>query len=366
MRRLESAEIKNNKVLLIVDYNTKEPTSNTFKIDQTLPTIQYILNKEPSVLFVLTHLGRPKDKQSYSTRPICDYLKEKISSGANKTIEYVPISEYLVSNSTRTNKKTGIFFGDNSRYYSSVELKSFFACFDTIVNDAFGCAHREASFEAYAGLLMAKEIEALGSALSCDLLIMGGAKVSDKVKLVDQFNTTVFLGGALATSIYKSRGYEVGSNTLVEEDVGVLANSRTSSIPTNIVLPVDFTVVNKEQEYENKEIGTILETDTVVDIGKKSMENLGLLVDKSVFILWNGPLGKFEDPKASSTFLLVEKLGKSKAKVVAGGGETVSALFKCGDSAASRFYHISTGGGAMLSFLGGGSMPGVESVGCKD
>ncbi|ELA40972.1 uncharacterized protein VICG_02002 [Vittaforma corneae ATCC 50505] len=357
VRRLEKAEIKNRKVLLIVDYNTKELNGSVFKVDQTLPTIQYVLDKEPVVLFILTHLGRPKDRKSHSTRPLYNYLKEKISK-SNKIIRYVLVSEYSPSNGIKSSKEGSILFGDNSRYYSKAELEDFYTNFDIIINDAFGCAHREAPFRAYAGFLMMKEIEALSLALGCDFLIMGGAKVSDKIKLVQQFNTTVFLGGAIATSIYKSKGYEVGSNTLVEEIVDISINNKVN----NIILPVDFIVINKEQGYENKEIGAILKTDTVIDIGSKSVENLERLVGKSRFILWNGPLGKFEDPKARSTHLLVEKLIKGKARVVAGGGETTSAIFRCNASAGSELYHISTGGGAMLSFLGGKHMPGIESV----
>lgn len=348
IRKLKDAKIENKNVLLIVDYNTKEINEEgVFKVDQTLKTIEFILKRNPNLLFILTHLGRPKDKTSFSTYPIYEYLKEN-TKYMKIDIKYIKVSEFDIN----SNEK--IFFGDNSRYYSQEELSQFYSKFDLIINDAFGCSHRKfvsSSIKVYAGLLMEDEIERLGEGMKCDLLILGGAKVLDKIKLIKKFNNKIFLGGGLATSIYKSRGYEVGSGTIQEE---------VSIEEQNIVLPVDFLVINENNQYFNRRIGEILKNETVVDIGKESIEILKNLVKESKNILWNGPLGKFEDENTKSTKILVECLNNSDSKVVAGGGETVTAIFKYLKNC--KFYHISTGGGAMISFLGDEEMPGVLAV----
>lgn len=354
MRKVQDADIDGKKLLLIVDYNTKDLNSAyNFKIDQTLPTIRYILKRKPAQVFIMTHLGRPKNKNEFSTEPLYEYLKRGVEE-----VEYVPISSYCSSNHT-------VMFGDNSRHYSAKDLLDFYRQFDLIINDAFGCAHREAPYKAYAGLLMAKEVEALNSALGCDVVILGGAKVSEKIKFVGRFNTKyLFLAGALAASVYKKNGLEVGTNSYTESYTTLSNLEEDGSIQENIILPCDFLVINKDGKYENKPIGDIIKSDSIVDIGEKATQRLLECVERNRVIFWNGPLGKIEDPMATSTRKLVEKLnGMKDAKVIAGGGETVGAIFKDTQPQKNKFYHISTGGGALLHFLLGNEMPGLVSVG---
>lgn len=413
MKTMDQITIKNKVILLIVDYNIKD--DNTFKIQQTLPTIEYILNKGPKMLFILTHLGRPSPIYKYinnssnnnsvnnsnsSSKDVNTNTSINTNNSNNNTnvnsnsstvdifhilrnissishIKYMPLNQFKIKN--------GLFFGDNSRFYDS--LRDFYCNFDEIVYDAFGTIHRIDEFKGCAGLLMKKEIEILKTVEDCDLLIMGGAKISEKIKLIDKFdnkdnnmkvsdnnnknrgilplnkkNTRIFLGGGLCTSLYKNMGYEIGEKTIHQQYNNINNNKIYHNINNRkIILPEDFKVVEEDGSYKNKDIGTILKTDKIIDIGEKSIKILEELIEESKFILWNGPLGYFEDPEAISTREMIRKLeeNKDRTRVIAGGGETVNAIVKYGNIA--NFYHVSTGGGAMLSFLVG-EAPGLKSI----
>lgn len=345
---------------------------HVFKIDQTLPTIEYILEKTPYVLFILTHLGRPTESfkdahRSFSTEPLYEYLKEKLNKDEVSTeITFVEVMKYLEEDGTApTMIGNKVLFGDNLRYYPQDVLETFYGKFDVIVNDAFGSSHRPAPFKAYAGFLMRDEIEALKSAAQSDLTIIGGAKASEKLRVAQKVPGQVFLAGLLATSAYKQQGYEIGEKTKYEEIEGL------DELGGRAVLPEDFKVINKDGVYEDRKIGEIVKTDTVIDVGTRSIEKLEQLVEEAKVVLWNGPLGKFEDDRAGATRRLIEKLSRGPAKVILGGGETLSALFRVlgpgfrPERTDGGIFHISTGGGAMLSFLEGERMPGVASV-CDD
>lgn len=337
MKTLEDAELTNKKVLLIADYNTKD-LSNHFKIQQTIPTIRKVLEKFPRVLFIVTHRGRPKTPEEFSTIPIYQILKDTVLI----KLKYSQISCYCDESHPSSIADEHqfpvpeIYFGDNTRYYSDNELIRFYSLFDTIINDAFGTVHRPSTFTGYAGLLLQSEVKVLSSAREFDLLIIGGAKVDEKIKAIKRFNGKVFLGGLLKYRSHESTG------------------------STGLILPIDFKVIDKSGKLIVKVLEDLEDADTVIDIGKMSIEALLKEVEKSKSILWNGPLGKFEDERATSTRLLVQGLAKCQAKVVAGGGETLTAIQKYSD--VNKFSHVSTGGGAMLAFLGDGSLPGLKSV----
>lgn len=348
MKTIKNTNLDGKRVLLIVDYNTKDIYSSdsyetdngipdstipvsVFKIDQTLPTIEYIIEKNPKEFFITTHMGRPEEKHSDKKRS-CTTQLAYFYLCRHFDIGYARICEW----EGRSGNKLKIYFGDNCRYYSQEELTDFYKNFDVIVNDAFGCAHRETRFRGYAGLLMEKEVKAL-SEFGRDLAIIGGEK-REKLKIVDKFRNT-FVGGAL----WK----EVKENEKVKT-------------------PVDFLLENgeikkrKEIEGENMSKEKISK-ENIKDIGPESKKILWEMIDQAKFILFNGALGF-----GNSTAELTEKLRRCKGRVLIGGGETAAAVmkilgpnFKCGETG---ICHVSTGGGVLLSYFNGDSLPGVESV----
>lgn len=331
IRSIRDIDLFEKKILLIVDFNMKDFKA-PYKIDQTIPTIEYIINKGPSQLYIITHLGRPKNKEEYPTLPIYEILKEKLCQWE---IEYKPIEAFLT---TPHETKKGVAFGDNLRHYKEEQMNKLYEQFEIIVNDSFGTIHRNMQFRGYAGLLMEKEITILESAKECDLLIIGGAKADEKMKIARDFNVKAFFGGLIGL-------------TKTEAEV--------SDLDEKITYPIDYKVVENGKVVIKKR-KEITETENVIDIGPMSVERILEAIDKKKNILWNGPLGKFEDRNADSTRKIVQKLAKSTAKVITGGGETVTAIHEY--SSIKDFYHVSTGGGAMLKYLSGGVLPGLQTI----
>lgn len=374
------APLQNKHVLLVADFNValnNNDIVNTYKIDQTLPTIKYILESGCRSLTISTHLGRPKNRDECSVDPVFKYLSTKVNN-----LQYEEISNYIKSSSLNFTSPSChgriLELTDNSRYYSETDLENFYKKFDLIVNDAFGCAHRKAPFKSYAGFLMEKEINNLELTKKSDLVIMGGAKISDKLQILETFNATIFVGGCLGQTILKSLGYEMGDKSRVEkydnhnilnrlsilghDDLVFNRDSAHKSCQTSakIYLPSDFLVIEDKVNYKLKGFDGVGIHDECIDVGPKTMSYLGKLIKKSNLIFWNGPSGKIEDENAVSTKKLVEMLENSHAKVVCGGGETLCAVQKY--SKIKNFEHVSTGGGAMLQMLNGGDMPGIASI----
>lgn len=358
METIQNTELCNKSVLLIADYNvsiSNGKIKSAFKINETLKTIKYIQDQSPKAFYIVTHLGRPKSRNECDLKPIFEYLSRFIPCINQKEIKDF------------NNKSQGIFFCDNSRYYLEGELKEFYSHFNVIVNDAFGCSHRPMPVKTCAGFLMQKEISALESVKNCDFLIIGGAKAKDKIELVKHFNSITFLGGLLAVGLMRSMGCEMG---IGDEIIDHLAFSNRIKSQFNcdninnskysIYLPVDFMVITKTNSYIIRNTNEILETDTIIDIGQQSIDLIKKLSKKSKLIFWNGPVGKFEDENAKSTGEIVKLLVESDAKVVVGGGETLVAAEEYSEN--EKFYHVSTGGGAMLNYLSGQVMPGIESL----
>lgn len=352
MKTLDSAQISGKKVLAIVDYNVQVVDGqlmSTFKVDQTMDTIRAIISRNSKALVICTHLGRPKSREEHSTIPIFNYMSSMFEG-----LRYVEIGAIAESGL----QHEGLMFTDNSRYYDQEKLSEFYGRFDVIVNDAFGRAHRPLSCKAYAGLLMQREINVLKSLKHCNLLIMGGAKVSGKLKLLKKFSCKIFLSGCLGVSVLKHMGFEVGGRSLCTDYNSSDIVDRVSS--GEIILPVDFKVQELSGEYKTKARNCIGSTDAIIDIGAESVGILMGLINRSSMIFWNGPVGKFEDPRASATKKLVQKLATCSAKVLVGGGETACAVLNY--SSVDKFDHVSTGGGSLLCFLCDENMPGIEGL----
>lgn len=385
MKTLADAPLQGKNVLLVVDYNVQIEDGRpvcTFKIDQTFPTIRRILQAGCLCLTIASHMGRPRGRDEFSMHPVYEYLRREFSG-----LEYKKCIRQTgdgPESNSGGRPSSRLFMTDNLRYYGEEELAVFYGSFETVVNDAFGCAHRKTLFRGFAGLLMAKEIEFLGAARRSDLVIMGGAKIGDKLRIMENFRGLVFAGGCLGLTLLRTLGIEIGRYSRYEAYDGSALRSRLSVGSSGacrdqdspggnleegggigldaIILPVDFYVIEHsgdDKVCKIKSCGEISESDECIDIGPSSVECLRELVEQSRSIFWNGPVGKTESGR-NSTSLLVAALEASRAEVVAGGGETLAAILEHSD--VGKFSHISTGGGAMLQFLSGGEMPGIESL----
>lgn len=373
MKMTIKTKCKGKNVLLIVDYNLKTNKAgslrSTYKIDQTFSSIRSILDKNPQSLTICSHLGRPKNKNSNSTIPIYKYLQQKIPN-----IKYVTIKEILKKYSNtiddERNILLGIIFTDNSRYYNEKTLKEFYGNFDVIINDAFGCSHRKNYYnKAHPGILMQKEIHKTKNMPNFDLVIIGGSKIKDKLKYINNITGRIFLGGGLAISILKELSYEIGNNSIYSKfnikelkktvilDGNIVVSNESNNM---VILPVDFLVINKNGEYTQKDYKNILENDVIIDVGDKSIDLINQNIKSAKSVFWNGPIGKYEDKNAVGTKKLIRTLELSSAKILIGGGESLDAVEKYSNT--TKFYHVSTGGGAMLHLISGLKMPGLESL----
>lgn len=376
MLSVADACLEGKDVLLVVDYNVQIINGKIacpYKIDQTFRTIDYIIKSGFLRLTIASHLGRPKNAGECPMDPVHEYLRRHV-----RNLRFRSVAEYLEDRYIQDEKGRdgghlefspgeGIFMVDNIRHYDEEALARFYKLFDVIVSDAFGCAHRSTPFRAYAGLLMAKEVAELEAAAGSDLVIMGGAKIADKLKILENFNARIFVGGCLSQTILKSLGHEMGGRSRCEEYDNrnilgrIVQGGASSDSPADaIILPVDYLVIDGSGACLTRGFDGIRKDDECIDIGERSLEVLRVLIAQSKRIFWNGPVGKMEDAKARGTGQLVKMLESSAASVVLGGGETLAAA--CQFSRLERFRHVSTGGGAMLQFLSGGHMPGLAGI----
>lgn len=382
MRRAGDAELRGKNVLLYVDYNVEMESGRivcSYKIESTYDTIEYLLRSGCRCLMLSTHLGRPRNREEYSVRPIYEFLHDRY-----ETLECVDIASLIkpgvFQSVCRATDGLNFYLTDNIRYYGKDEISAYYGLFDCIVNDSFGSIHREPHFEtAYAGFLMEREVEKMSAVGSSDLVIMGGSKASAKLPVLERFQNRVFVGGKLSQDIYRLLGYEMGIQPTAPDTGGFSLDSIRIRIGTRraacalsqdehlrddaILLPMDYRVLNgteSEQNCQSKKYNEVQADDEIIDIGPESIQLLTELIGSSGRIFWNGPLGKFEDSRAASTRDLVRTLETVGQRVVCGGGETLAAVLKY--SAIDKFKHVSTGGGAVLELLTDGHLPGLNTI----
>lgn len=336
IRQIKS--LKNKIVLLRVDFNV--PIENgkvldDFRIKKALPTINFLLKKGAKVILI-THLG---EDGTASLDPVI-----------KRFFEVSKLS------------KNAVTFFDNVRKFSG-EMKNdkkfaekLSTMGDIYVNDAFSVSHRENAsivllpklLPAYVGLQMEAEIKNLSHAFKNAkhpfLFILGGAKFSTKIPLVKKYLKLadhVFVGGALANDFLKAKGYDIGGSLVSNTNYGITEIFKNKKL----VLPTDFV----------KKDGIIL------DIGEESIKNLAQLIKKSKLILWNGPLGIYEDGGAEATKRILKLVASSKAESIIGGGDTVALVSQL--KMENKFSFVSTGGGATLEFLADGTLSGIKALG---
>ena len=404
-------DIAGKKVLVRCDFNVplKQGIIQNYKrIDAALPTIKKLLEQKAKVI-LCSHMGKPKGEPlpELSLAPVAVALSERLgvtvkfaddpkvtSDLTKKMAAELKEGEVLLLQNTRYRKEETKLEKDETAIKFAEELAAL--CDNEIfVNDAFGTAHRAhcsnvgvTKFvkESAAGYLVEKEIKFLGDALNAPvkpfLAILGGAKVSDKINVIENLLgkvDAIIIGGAMAYTFLKAQGYKTGKS-LVEEDKIDLAKSllkKAEDKGVKFLLPIDH-VIATAVDFEKKEVpagATVKNTDGLdiedgfmgVDAGPKSIEKFSEIVKSAKTIVWNGPLGIFEVPEFSKGTVEIAKLVATAtdngAISVVGGGDSVSAVKKAGVD--KRISHVSTGGGASLEFLEGKDLPGIAALPTK-
>ena len=391
IKTIKDVDLKGKKVFVRVDFNVpfdnKGEISDDTRIVAALPTIKYLID-EGAMLVLTSHLGRPKSKEDkqFSLAPVAKALSEKLG----KPVVFVDdCIGPKVKEACAAMKSGDVVLLENSRFYpeekkNDPEFAKKLAedtGAEAYVNDAFGTAHRAhattAGVAAYlpikvAGLLIEKELEFLGSKTENPerpfTVILGGAKVSDKITVIDSLLDkcdSMLIGGAMAYTFALAQGKKVGKS-LVEADkvdLALAALKKAKDKGVNFLLPVD-NVVCQTIDFAAGTVGELKVMEGIedgwagVDIGPKTVELYKNEIAKSKTILWNGPMGVFEIKEcAKGTFAIAEAVAKSDAISIVGGGDSVKAVKKSGYAKDVTF--ISTGGGASLEFLEGKQLAGV-------
>lgn len=388
-KTIEDIDVAGKKVLVRVDFNVPldragNVTDDT-RIKASLPTIYYLIEHRAKVILV-SHLGRPKGKveERYRLDPVARRLQDLLGKTVIKVNDCIGEEPQAAI----TGMQPGdVLLLENVRFYTGEEkndekfARRLAELADIYVNDAFGTAHRAHAstagvarfLPAVAGFLMQKEISMLSKALHYPdhpfLAILGGAKVSDKIGVVDHLLEKVdalIIGGGMANTFLKAKGYAVGKS-LLEEDKVTLAKElieKAKEMGTDFLLPVDLVVALAPDPAARPKVVPASDVPAewmALDIGPESVKAFQEVIKKAKTIFWNGPLGVFEMASfAAGTFEIARLLAEAQATTIVGGGDTVSAVEKAG--VADKITHVSTGGGASLEFLEGRILPGVAAL----
>lgn len=393
---VEDLPLEGKKVLMRVDFNVPIKdgvVGDDNRIVAALPTIKYVIDHGGRAI-LFSHLGRIKkeeDKSGLSLRPVA----ERLSNLLNKPVTFVPVTEGKQLEDAIDNMNNGdVLLVQNTRYEdvkdgeyvkresgNDPELGKYWASLgDVFVNDAFGTAHRKHASnvgiatnipgKAAAGYLMQKEIKFLGDAVDNPerpfVAILGGAKVSDKIGVIDHLldkADKIIIGGGMAYTFYAAKGIKTG-DSLVEKDKIDVAKQILDKAGDKIVLPIDNVVADKFDNDANTKVveGDIDDGWMALDIGPKSVKKFEDVLKDAKTVVWNGPMGVFEKPNFAKGTLEVGKfLGTlADATTIVGGGDSTAAVKQLG--VAGKLTHISTGGGASLTYLEGKVLPGIAAI----
>ena len=388
-KTVKDIDLKDKKVLVRCDFNVpmdenKKITDNT-RIVAAIPTIKYLLENNCAII-LCSHLGRPKGefKPEYSLAPVAEELakllgkevimaKDVIGEDAKQKAANLKQGQIMLLENVRFHKEET----DNSPEFAK-ELASMAQIY---VNDAFGTAHRAHSstagvaayLPAVSGFLIEKELKFLGNAINNPqrpfVAILGGAKVSDKIKVIENLLEkvdSIIIGGGMTYTFLKAMGYEIGNSIceLDRIDIAKETIEKAEKKGVKLLFPID-TVCGKE--FSNEAETIVVDSKEIpkgwqgLDIGPKAIEEFTQVLKNAKTVIWNGPLGVFEFEKfAKGTNAIAKVLSEINAITIVGGGDSVAAVEKGGFS--DKITHISTGGGATLEYLEGKELPGIECL----
>ena len=383
-------EVNNKRVLVRVDVNVPldEGTgviTDDSRIRAVLPTIKYLIDRKAKVI-LCSHLGRPKGKVVDKLRlaVVAQRLSQILGRQVGSTKDCIGSD---VEAAVEKLKNGDVLLLENVRFHPEEEsndasfAQALARLADIYVNDAFGAAHRSHAstvgvtkyLPSVAGLLLEKEVEALGSILDHParpfVALLGGAKVSDKVGMIENIMTKVdyiLIGGGMAATFFKAKSYEVGLSLVEEEmlDLAAKLMEDAQKRGVRLLLPVDVIVahgLSPGAKVNTVSIEEIPPNLRVVDIGPRTIKNFSKKLQRCQTVFWNGPMGIYEVPRfAKGTQAIAELLAGLNAITVIGGGSTAEVVTKLG--LASKMTFVSTGGGASLKFLAGNELPGVAAL----
>ena len=378
MRFIDNGDLVNKKILVRVDFNVSlnddGTISNDERIKQTLPTLRYLLDNG-NTLILMSHLGNPKQQDE----------KYSLVNVATRLQTYLPDYTVILKNDLaplgNTSQKTIIMvenlrFNPGEKANDSEFAKQLASLADVYVNDAFSASHRPHAsivgiplyLPSYAGFLLKKEIELIGSAIKNPrkplVAILGGAKISTKLKLIGRFIDIadhIILAGGLAHNFFLAEGKQIGKSISEPDEVEHTKTlfAKATQKHVDIALPTDVII----QTGEIKSVDDITDTDQIFDVGPESRVHFSDLIKEARTVIWNGPLGMFEDTKfrGGTDAVYAAIISNPDAISVAGGGDTLAAI--AGKTGREKITHISTGGGAMLEFIENGTLPGIIALG---
>lgn len=387
-KTMKDLQLEGKRVFCRVDFNVpmeEGKVTDDTRVRAAIPTITYLTEQGAKVILA-SHLGRPKGEVKDDMRLTA--AGEKLAELLGKPVTKLDTSIGEEVENAISNMKNGdIVLLENVRFHPGEEkndaelAKQFAALADVFVNDAFGAAHRAHAstagiaehIPAVSGFLLEKELDVLGKALSTPerpfTAIIGGAKVKDKIDVIDHLLDKVdnlIIGGGLSYTFLKAQGYEIGKS-LLEEDKIDLAKSfiqKAKDKGVNLYLPIDTVVAdNFALDTQTK----VVKVDAIpadwqgLDIGTETAELYAKVIKESKLIIWNGPMGVFEmEPFAGGTKRVAQAMAETEGYTVIGGGDSAAAVEKFG--VADQMDHISTGGGASLEFMEGKALPGVTAL----
>ena len=390
-KTIRDIELKGKRVLIRCDFNvpldSNQNITDDTRIRAALPTLEYMVTQGAKVV-VMSHLGRPKGKAAaeFSLAPVAVRLAELLG----KQVEFAD-SDVVVDDSAKEKvaalKDGDVLLLQNVRFRKEETdnepgfAKELASLGDVFVQEAFGTAHRAHASTAgvadylpcVSGFLIEKEVKFLGSALQNPqrpfVAIMGGAKVGDKIKVIENLLTkgdTLIIGGGMSYTFYKAMGLEIGTSILDADniDLAKMLLEKATSLNVKLLLPVDIVCADefsndaKYQTYSRDQIPSDM---MGLDIGEETVKLYSEEIAKAKTVVWNGPMGVFEmENFAKGTKAIAEALATSDATTIIGGGDSAAAVEQFG--LADKMSHISTGGGASLEFLEGKILPGISII----
>ena len=392
-KTVKDLNVEGKKVLVRVDFNVplskdgNHTISDDTRIKAALPTIDYLLENNAKVI-LMSHLGRPKGEANpeFSLKPVASWLENHYGEKFHFLPSDVVVDE-KVKEEVEKLENGNLDLLENTRYVKGETkndpefAKELSSLADLFVNDAFGTSHRAHAsnvgvannLESAVGFLIQKEIEIMGKALENPekpfVSILGGAKVSDKIGVIENLISKVdyiLIGGGMAYTFLKAQGKEIGKSLLEEDkmDLSLELIKKAEANNVKILLPKDVVIadeIKEDAETEIVDIDNIPQDKEALDIGPKTAKEYADIIKKAKTVVWNGPMGVFEVKVfANGTNEVAKALADSSATTIVGGGDSALAIEEAGYK--DKITHVSTGGGASLEFLEGKTLPGIDCI----